>query len=312
MEGNILELKSLGHSYNGRDNAIKDISFDIKTTGVVGLLGSNGAGKSTTMNIICGVLQQTDGEVFVNGVSMQDNFFEIKKLIGFLPQKAPLYPDLTVDEYLKYTGHLRRMKLQEIKLRMPLVKELCGIEHYSRRLIRNLSGGYQQRVGIAQAIIHDPKLIVFDEPTNGLDPIQIKEIRKLIMEIGKEKAVLYSSHIMQEIAAACTEIKMIEKGTLVFDGSMKNFNQVIESNVLEAKMLKAPSLQELKQIEGILEVRKTDSNTYEFDFEDTATSERIIQLSIEKNWKLQEINIVEPSLDDVFAHFSNSKTHTKK
>src|SRR5690606_19092934 len=145
------------------------------------------AGKSTTMNILCGVINQTSGDVFIDGINVRENPVQAKKLIGFLPQKAPLHLELTVDEYLTHCAHMRLVPNHRIKESVNFVKEKCGISHFSKRVLSNLSGGYQQRVGIAQAIIHSPKLVVLDEPTNGLDPNQILEVRKLIKEIARER-----------------------------------------------------------------------------------------------------------------------------
>ena len=169
MLNKIVEVKHLSHKYSV-DWAIRDINFEIKENGVFGLLGSNGAGKSTTMNIICNVLTQTEGDVFINGINLREHPIEAKKFIGFLPQKAPLHTEMTVDEYLYHCADIRLMPKKEIPEAMERAKAKCGITHFSKRQIRNLSGGYQQRVGIAQAIIHRPDFVVLDEPTNGLDP----------------------------------------------------------------------------------------------------------------------------------------------
>ena len=177
MSTPIVEVKHLSHRYSV-DWAIRDINFSVEKKGILGLLGSNGAGKSTTMNIICGVLNQTEGDVFINGIDLRKNPVEAKKHIGFLPQKPPLHPDLTVDEYLVHCAVLRHMPSNEIRKAVDYAKERCAIGHFSNRLIKNLSGGYQQRVGIAQAIVHNPEFVVMDEPTNGLDPNQFwKSVR---------------------------------------------------------------------------------------------------------------------------------------
>ena len=165
MNQSIVKVENLSHRYSVQW-AVRDISFEISQTGIVGLLGSNGAGKSTIMNIICGVLSQTEGDVYINGINLRKDPVAAKQNIGFLPQKPPLYGDLTVDEYLIYSAQLRQMDPKDIPAALEIAKEKCGITHFSKRLIKNLSGGYQQRVGIAQAIIHNPKLVVMDEPTN--------------------------------------------------------------------------------------------------------------------------------------------------
>lgn len=166
----IVRIEHLSHRYSVQW-AIRDINIEISKNGVYGLLGwSNGAGKSTTMNIMCGVLNQTEGEVYLNGINLRKNPVEAKKNIGFLPQTPPLYPEATVDEYLTYCAQLRQVEKSRIRDMVGIAKQKCGIAHFSKRLISALSGGYQQRVGIAQAIVHNPRFVVFDEPTNGLDP----------------------------------------------------------------------------------------------------------------------------------------------
>lgn len=208
MEDSIVKVEHLSHRYHIQW-AIQDINFEIKEKGVLGLLGSNGAGKSTTMNIICGVLNQTEGEVYLNGYNLRTNPVEAKRHIGFLPQKPPLYPDITVEEYLTYAANLRLMNTSEIPAAVEKAMKRCDITHFRERIISNLSGGYQQRVGIAQAIVHNPRFVVLDEPTNGLDPNQIVEIRHLIKEIATDHAVLLSTHILSEVQATCNNIKMI-------------------------------------------------------------------------------------------------------
>ena len=209
MGETIVEARHLSHRY-ATQWAIQDINFEISQRGILGLLGSNGAGKSTTMNIICGVLNQTEGEVFINGINLRTDPVEAKKYIGFLPQRPPLYPELSVDEYLTYCARLRLMDAREIRQAVDTAEAKCGITHFKKRLIGNLSGGYQQRVGIAQAIVHNPRFVVLDEPTNGLDPVQIVEVRHLIKEIAAERAVMLSTHILSEVQATCDKIKMIE------------------------------------------------------------------------------------------------------
>lgn len=194
----ILKVENLSHRYSSAW-AIRDINFEINQNGVIGLLGSNGAGKSTTMNIICGVLNQTEGNVYINGINKKENPRLAKTQLGFLPQTPPLYTDFTVSEYLTYTADLRFMDKMLVKKAVAEVMDKTGIAHFSSRLIKNLSGGYRQRVGIAQAIIHKPKLVIMDEPTNGLDPNQVIEARKLIREIALDHTVLLSSHVLSEI-----------------------------------------------------------------------------------------------------------------
>ena len=215
MEESIVKVEHLSHRYSIQW-AIRDINIEITRNGIYGLLGSNGAGKSTTMNIICGVLKQTEGEVYIKGINLRENPVEAKKHLGFLPQKPPLHMDLTVEEYLVHCANMRLIPAHEVQGAVKDVMGRCGISHFSRRLIRNLSGGYQQRLGIAQAIIHNPDFVVLDEPTNGLDPNQIVEIRELIREIAVDRTVILSTHILSEVQATCDYIRMIEEGQVVF------------------------------------------------------------------------------------------------
>lgn len=190
MEKIIVNIENLSHRYSVQW-AVRDVNFQVADRGVYGLLGANGAGKSTIMNILCGVLLQTRGVVQVDGVDNREDPVGLKKHIGFLPQTPPLFGDFTVEEYLNYTGQLRLMEKKLIKPSVEEAMELCKLTHFRKRLLKHLSGGYQQRVGIAQAIIHKPHLVVLDEPTNGLDPNQILEIRQLIKHIAEERAVIF-------------------------------------------------------------------------------------------------------------------------
>ncbi len=305
MQDNIVQIEGLSHRYS-KDWAVQDVSFEINRNGIVGLLGSNGAGKSTTMNILCGVLSQTQGRVLIEGIDMREHPEEAKKRIGFLPQNAPLYLEQTVDEYLTFCAHLRLIEKKKIKAAVDVVKERCGVAHFSKRLIGNLSGGYRQRVGIAQAIIHRPQLVVLDEPTNGLDPNQILEVRQLIKEIASDRAVIFSSHILSEIQATCEDIIMIEGGKIVFKDTMDSFNNYIEPDSLVATMENPPAAEELRAIPGIKEVDYLSEKTIRVRFEPAADiAESIVETSVQRKWRLKEITLEKSSLDAIFAQLSN-------
>lgn len=307
MANKIVEVKHLSHRYSV-DWAIRDINIEIADKGVFGLLGSNGAGKSTTMNIICNVLTQTEGEVFINGINLRGNPLEAKKYIGFLPQKAPLHTEMTVDEYLYHCADIRLMPKDEIPAAMQRAKEKCGITHFSKRQIKNLSGGYQQRVGIAQAIIHNPMFVVLDEPTNGLDPNQISEVRKLIKEIAKDRAVLLSTHILPEVQAVCDYILMIEKGHKVFEGNMEAFNHYMNPSAVMTIMHNAPSNDELMKIEGVVRIERLTKTRIRIHFKgDNAIVGRIVNRAVEGGWSLREIALEKESLDKVFAKLSGKE-----
>ena len=307
MEESVVKVEHLSHRYSTQW-AIRDINFEIKQRGVVGLLGSNGAGKSTTMNIICGVLNQTEGEVYINGISLKENPVEAKRYIGFLPQRPPLYGDLNVDEYLTYCANLRLMDKGSVKQAVEDAKRRCGISHFSHRLIRNLSGGYQQRVGIAQAIVHNPKFVVLDEPTNGLDPNQIVEIRELVKEIAQDHSVLLSTHILSEVQATCEYIRMIEHGNVVFTGTMDDFDNYITPDTFVVSMSNQPALSELQQLPGILEVSELGNNRFRFRFNgDREVMQKMREWSVSRNWGLSEITLEKISLDEIFAQLSGKR-----
>lgn len=307
MEKPIVKVEHLSHRYRVQW-AIRDINFEINQKGILGLLGSNGAGKSTTMNIICGVLNQTEGTVYVNGIDTRKHPVEAKKYIGFLPQKPPLYTDHNVDEYLTYCAHLRLMDDKKVKEAVEIAKERCGIAHFSKRLVKNLSGGYQQRLGIAQAIVHNPKFVVLDEPTNGLDPNQILEIRHLIQEIAKDHSVLLSTHILSEVEAICDHIKMIEHGELIFSGTLNDFHNCVHANSLIVRFNEKPQEEELRQINGVIQIEKLEEASYRIQFEpEPHITRRIAEIAVNKGWGIKEIYREKVSMDDVFAQLSRKK-----
>lgn len=307
MEEAIVRVEHLSHRYSV-DWAIRDINFEVKSKGVFGLLGSNGAGKSTTMNIICGVLNQTEGNVWINNINLRENPVEAKKFIGFLPQRPPLYPDMTVEEYLIYCANLRLMELTEIGKAVDRAMARCGVTHFRSRLLRNLSGGYQQRIGIAQAIVHHPQFVVLDEPTNGLDPNQIVEIRNLIKELATDHAVMLSTHILPEVQATCDEIRMIEHGKVVFSGSMDDFDNYVAPTSFTATLANAPSIEELAKLKGVMSVDNLGDSHYRFHItEPDGITEKMIAVSVANGWQLEEIQLERLSLDEIFARLSGKK-----
>ena len=311
MNHPIVKIERLSHKYS-TSWAIRDINMEIDHSGIVGLLGSNGAGKSTTMNILCGCLNQTEGNVYVGGINMRKDPEAAKRLIGFLPQNAPLYMDLTVDEYLVYCANLRKMDGPEIRPAVEVAKERCGISHFSGRLIRNLSGGYRQRVGIAQAIIHRPRLVVLDEPTNGLDPNQIIEVRALIKEIAADRVVIFSSHILSEVQLLCKEIKMIDNGRIVFADSMDAFNNYLEPHSVLLYMDNPPEEEELLRLPGVTKADFLTEKQIRLYFDgDQEITERIIATSVMQGWRLREISLDKSSLDEIFAQLSGQNGRTK-
>mgnify|MGYP002580616600 FL=1 len=304
MEESIVKVEHLSHRYSVQW-AIRDINFEITENGIYGLLGSNGAGKSTTMNIMCGVLKQTEGEVFIKGVSMRENPVEAKRYIGFLPQKPPLYNDLTVEEFLAFTANIRRIPTGEVAEAIKVVMGRCGLSHFRKRLVRNLSGGYQQRLGIAQAIIHNPELVIFDEPTNGLDPNQIVEIRHLIKEIAEERTVILSTHILTEVQATCDYIRMIEQGSMVFSGTVEEFDNYIQPNTLVVSLGAVPLVADIQALPGVVRVDELGGPRFRIQFSDAREAiNSIVEASYTRGWQLTELQQEKSSLDTIFAELS--------
>ncbi len=304
MGKSIVSVRNLSHRYSVQW-AVKDVSFEINEKGVTGLLGSNGAGKSTTMNIICGVLNQTEGDVFINGVNLRENPVEAKKNIGFLPQQPPLYTDLTVGEYLRHAAFLRLVDHDKVDEAVEVALAKCSITHFKDRLIKNLSGGYQQRVGIAQAIVHNPQFVVLDEPTNGLDPNQIVDIRNLIRDIAKHHAVLLSTHILSEVQAICDNIYMIESGKLVFSGTMEEFDNYVAPESFIVEFANSPSKEVLENLTDNNGVEALEDGGYRiFLKDDISITEKYIQESVKQNWNLKSIYVERAALNEIFAQLS--------
>ena len=304
MEEPILRIEHLSHRYNIQW-AVRDISFEIPKRGIYGLLGSNGAGKSTTMNIISGVIKQTEGSVFIKGIDARKRPVDAKRHIGFLPQKPPLYGDLTVEEFLYYSARLRWVPANMLKSAVEDVLVRCGIAHFRKRLIKNLSGGYQQRVGIAQAIIHKPEIVIFDEPTNGLDPNQIMEVRHLIKDIAQERTIILSTHILTEVQATCDYIRMIEQGNMVFSGTVEEFDNYIQPNTLVVSLGAAPLVADIQELPGVVRVEELGGPRFRIQFSDVKEAmNSIVEASYTRDWQLMELQQEKSSLDTIFAELS--------
>lgn len=276
------------------------------------MLGANGAGKSTLMNAICGVLDPTLGDVLVDGNSIRTDPLAAKREIGFLPQQAPLYPELSVDEYLVHCALLRRMPGAQIRSAVDAAKERMSLTDVSRRLIGALSGGYRQRVGLAQAILHRPRLVVLDEPTNGLDPVQIKEARRLIKDIAADCTVLLSTHILREVEALCDEIKMIDKGRVVFEGSTGAFADVVQPTTMIASFGPGTGSVGLEDVAGVESVESIGPRKYRLHLGAPAhdVSTTLIEASVSGNWDLKEVYFERFTLEEVFARLAGDG-HTK-
>ena len=225
----MLRVENVTKVYGGK-KVVNNLSFNLKKGEVLGFLGPNGAGKSTTMNMITGYIGASSGRILIDGKDSIDNADEVKGKIGYLPEIPPLYMDMTIEEYLKFVCQLKKVKRSDIKETIKTITEMVKIDHVRGRIINNLSKGYKQRVGIAQAIIGDPNIVIFDEPTVGLDPKEIVEIRKLIKDIGKDRTVILSSHILSEIEEVCDKILIINKGEFVAIGTKEELKKKLSSS----------------------------------------------------------------------------------
>lgn len=300
----IVSVQGLWHRYT-KDWAVRDVNLTIDKSGIVGLLGSNGAGKSTCMNILCGVLHATRGDVLIKGVNIREQPLEAKRQIGFLPQQAPLHTELTVWEYLRHCAVLRRVAANEVRNAVEHAMKKCGIDHFANRLVGALSGGYRQRVGLAQAILHRPSLVVLDEPTNGLDPNQILTVRKLIRGIAEDCTVLLSTHILSEVEAICDDIKMIENGKIVFDGTIDEFANVVPAHTLVAVFGSTPSESALLALPGVEAVDFVNAHKVRLGLSGgNEAAETIVAHSVEQGWRLRELNLEHHTLEEVFARLS--------
>lgn len=242
----MIEVQNLSKNYGSRA-ALRGISFSVADGEILGFLGPNGAGKSTTMNILTGCITQTGGKALINGVSILENPMAAKKNIGYLPEIPPLYPDMTVDEYLNFVYGLKKCKFPK-NSHLEEIRTLTGIEDVRKRVIRNLSKGYKQRVGIAQALVGNPQTLILDEPTVGLDPKQIIEIRTLVKKLGKNHTVILSSHILSEVQAVCDKIAVIDKGKLVAFDTAENLSRKLTGD----RKLMVHIEGERKEVEKIL------------------------------------------------------------
>ena len=297
--------------YYGEYLAVNDISFQIHRGEVLGFLGPNGAGKSTTMQMISGVLASNAGTISIAGHSLFDEPESAKQHIGFLPENPPLYSDLTVDEYLSYTGRLRKLSGSELPEALQNCKRRCGLEDAGNRLIRNLSKGYQQRVGIAQAIIHSPSVVILDEPTSGLDPIQILEIRDLIRELGEDHSVILSTHILPEVQTVCDRVIIIHQGQLVLNKAIDELQSDTIRSLLVA-FHHPPELERLLKIEHIEQVEAIDEHRFRIwksDEHDIAGS--LIQFSVAEGWGLYELIPERQTLEETFVQLTQTdQEHT--
>ena len=311
----LVDVNHLVKTY-GPLRAVDDLSFQVKRGEIVGLLGPNGAGKSTTMKVLTCYLVADGGSASVAGVSIDQDPVEVRRHIGYLPENAPLYTEMRVKEYLNFVGRVRGMSSSARRDRIDWAVKACGLEAKYMSPIGNLSRGYRQRVGLAQAVLHDPDLLILDEPTSGLDPIQLIEIRKLIMEVGKTKTVLFSTHIMQEVEATCNRAIIVNRGKLAADGVPSELKAKLGKEQKILARLRGPSAAEAESaLKGLSHVAgvsvqalpndgwmecslRMESNGVSTGA--ASASEHLYKLCRDKDWTVQEIKVESLSLEDVF------------
>ncbi len=298
-------IEHLTKTYDGQ-KAVNDISFHVNTGEVVGFLGPNGAGKSTTMKMITCFMAPTSGDVTVEEVSILSNPESVKRKIGYLPEHNPLYLDMPIIDYLRFSAGIQGVDKSDIPLRIGEMINRCGLDMEKHKNIGELSKGYRQRVGLAQAMIHDPKVLILDEPTTGLDPNQIVEIRKLIKELGKEKTVILSSHILSEVEATCDRILIINKGRIVADGSSETLRQqaqgqeVLTITIESGKGNVEKELLGLKSVERVLKMEEKENGYTIYSKPEVASRKEIFDLCVKNKWYLMEMTGIETRLEDVF------------
>ena len=298
-----VEVKNVTKIY-GQQKALDDVSFSIEPGNIVGFLGPNGAGKSTMMKIITCFIPQTAGSVNVCGYDVIDNPIDVKRNVGYLPEHNPLYLDMYVKEYLQFIGGV--YKIDNRKDRVKEMIEMVGLGIEQNKKIGALSKGYRQRVGLAQAIIHDPKVLILDEPTTGLDPNQLEEIRALIKNIGKEKTIMLSTHIMQEVEAICDKTIIVNQGKIVANDKTEEL-QAQQKNqiVLTVEFDKTADLKDLQKIEGVIQVKKSHGNIWLFEINKDATRNNIFQYAMQKEIVVLSMQKEAQSLESVFKKLTS-------
>jgi len=284
--------------------AVDRLNFELRQGEILGFLGANGAGKSTTMKMLCGALAPSHGEISIRGVNLLTDPCQAKMHIGYLPERAPLYPDMKVDHYLLYAAELRRVKRSYRANALKYAKVRCGLSDVGDRVIGHLSKGYQQRVGIAQAIVHDPSILILDEPSAGLDPIQIHDIRRLIRSLGQDRSVLISSHILPEIQTVCDRVQIIHQGRLALSASISDLQQRLRAQSLLFSLRANADIELISRTPGVSGIDELNNNTFRIHFEQQNPAEKLAQLAVERGWGLLRLQPEERSLEDIFLEIT--------
>ncbi len=297
--------------YYGKYHAVNDFNLTLHKGEVLGLLGPNGAGKSTTMQMLTGNISPSSGDIFINGVNLLEEPLQAKINIGYLPEQPPVYRDMTPTEFLKYCANLHNIPKTLKTKSLDNTIERCGLGDVTNKLIGNLSKGYQQRVGIAQAILHQPELVILDEPTVGLDPIQITQIRTLIRELGKDHSVILSTHILPEVQAVCDRVQIINRGKTVFADSFKQLSEQSDSSVIVG-FSNGGDESTLAAIDAVERVDPLADNHYQLYFKQQPDTSSIFNLAVKKGWELSELKTNKQTLEQIFMALIHSDVEVEK
>lgn len=293
----------------GRREVIRNISLQLKRGEVLGLLGHNGAGKSTTMQLLSGVLVPHSGQIEICGFDLFSQPIRAKSCIGYLPENPPLYRDMRVDDFLVYAAKLHRVPRSNMTEALAIAKNRCGLQDNGRKIINTLSKGYQQRVGIAQAIIHQPDVIILDEPTVGLDPAQIRDIRALIRELGNAHSVILSTHLLSEVENICDRVEILQRGQFIYGDTSVRMQGLGYQAGFVVTLLAPPELSELNAVQGVISIEALSDTRFKvLHTIDAKTAEALLTLSAQRGWQAQQLTPLHGNLEDAFVHITQKQT----
>lgn len=314
----MIKVSNLTKQFAGH-TAVDNVSFHVQRGEIVGFLGPNGAGKTTTMRMLTGFLNPTHGTVEIAGCDVFEDPIEARRHIGYMPESCPLYTDMRVDEYLRFRAQIKGVARKSIRERQDIVKEQCGLTEVGRRIIGQLSKGYRQRVGLADSLLHDPDLLILDEPTAGLDPNQIREVRELIRQLAERHTLLLSTHILPEVEITCRRILIINKGKIVASDSPESLQKRLEGDLVICTEIAgdAPAIESALKGLGAVDVLERevldgDWNRYRIDSSSPDIRTQIFECAASKGWKMRELHLESRSLEDVFVSIIRDDTATEK
>jgi ABC-2 type transport system ATP-binding protein len=308
----MIEVENLSKSYAGF-RAVQDISFNVKKGEIVGFLGPNGAGKSTTMKILAGYLPPTDGKISIAGFDVVNDSLEVRKRIGYMPENVPLYTEMRVNEFLRFRAELKKVPRRKIKDRIEAVKGLCSLNDVENKIIGTLSKGYRQRVGLADAMVHDPDLLILDEPTIGLDPNQIRAVRDLIKDLGQHHTILLSTHILSEVELTCSRVLVINRGKIEASDTPANLTKLVRGGGSIVLEVKAPGADVVAKIEALPDVEDVEiippgdgewTQAKIFAKPGIDVREHVYGVVHQNNWPLRELSRVRATLEEAFVELT--------